>query len=79
MTARDIIEAALKLAPDERELVVEELSASLHGGFASDELERTWLNEIEQRSGDLETGTAELVDWPDVKKGLSERRARPSR
>ena len=79
MTVREILEAALKLAPDERELLVKELSASLHGGFASEELESAWLDELEQRSQEIDAGTAELLDWTDVKQRLAERRARPSR
>jgi putative addiction module component (TIGR02574 family) len=79
MTVREILEAALKLEPDERELLVEELSASLHGGFASEELEHAWLDELEHRSQEIDAGTADLVDWSDVKKRLAERRARPSR
>jgi hypothetical protein len=42
MTVLEILEAALKLEPDERELQVEELSASLNRGFASEDLERAY-------------------------------------
>ena len=76
MTAREILEAALRLEPDEREQLVEELSASLHGGFASDEIEQAWMDEIQRRSRDIDAGTADLVDWPEVKEGLADRRAR---
>lgn len=46
MTRREILEAALRLDPTERELLVDELNASLQGGFASDEIEKAWLEEI---------------------------------
>ncbi|HUS64589.1 MAG TPA: addiction module protein [Kofleriaceae bacterium] len=76
MTVREILDAALKLEPDERERLVEELTASLHGGFASDEVERSWLQEIDRRSQDIDAGTAELVDWPEAHERLAERRGR---
>jgi putative addiction module component (TIGR02574 family) len=78
MTVREVLEAALKLEPTERELLVEELTASLHGGFASEEIEKAWLEEIDRRSHEVDDGTAELVDWSDVRKRLAERRARRS-
>jgi putative addiction module component (TIGR02574 family) len=73
---RAILEAALKLDPSERELLVEELAASLHGGFASDEIEKAWMEEIDRRSREIDAGTAELVEWSDVRDRLAERRAR---
>lgn len=76
MTVREILEAALKLEPTERELLVEELTASLHGGFASEEIEKAWLDEIDRRTREIDDGTAELVEWSDVRKRLAERRAR---
>ena len=79
MTVREILEAALKLEPDERELLVEELSASLHGGFASEDLERAWMAELDHRSQEIDAGTADLVEWSDVQKRIALRRARPPR
>ena len=76
MTVREILDAALKLEPDERERLVEELTASLHGGFASDDIERSWLQEIDRRSQDIDAGTADLVDWPEAHERLAERRGR---
>jgi hypothetical protein len=76
MTVREILEAALKLEPTDRELLVEELTASLHGCFAIDEIEKAWLDEIERRSREVDDGTAELVEWSDVRERLAERRAR---
>jgi putative addiction module component (TIGR02574 family) len=73
MTVREILEAALRLEPAERELLVEELSASLHGGFASAGLERAWRDEIGRRNQEIDAGTAELLDWSDVKIRISER------
>jgi hypothetical protein len=74
MTVSEILEAALKLEADERERLVEELSASLHGGFATDEIERAWMTEVERRSQEIDDGTAELVDWSDARQELAKRR-----
>ena len=76
MTAQEILEAALKLEPAERELLVEELTASLHNGFADPEIEQAWMQEIERRSQEIDAGTAELVDWSDVQARIAQRRAR---
>jgi putative addiction module component (TIGR02574 family) len=76
--AKEILEAALRLAPEEREQLVEDLLASLPNDFASKEIERAWLDEIGRRSDEIDAGTAELVDWSDVKKEIAERRARRS-
>jgi len=78
MTVREILEAALKLKATEREILVEELTASLHGGFASDEIEKAWMDEIDRRSQEIDAGTADLVEWSEVREQLAERRARRS-
>lgn len=76
MTAHEILQAALKLEPAARERIVEELAASLQGSFASKEVEQAWLDEIERRSQEIDAGTAELVEWSDVKEQIAERRGR---
>ena len=76
MTVREVLEAALLLEANEREMLVEELTASLHGGFASDEIEKAWMEEIDRRSRDIDAGTAELTEWSDVRERLAQRRAR---
>jgi putative addiction module component (TIGR02574 family) len=65
--AKEIIEAALKLDPSERELLVEELTASLHSGFASLELDQAWAEEIKRRCAELDSGKAVLRDWSEVR------------
>jgi putative addiction module component (TIGR02574 family) len=76
MTVEEILEAALKLAPGDRELLIEELTASLDGSFASDEIEQAWMQEIERRSQEIDAGTAELVEWSEVRERIAQRRAR---
>jgi putative addiction module component (TIGR02574 family) len=76
MTAKEVLEAALHLAPSERELLVEQLMQSLvsEKAFASDEIERAWLAELQRRSAEIDAGTAELVDWSDVRSRIAARR-----
>jgi putative addiction module component (TIGR02574 family) len=60
----------LKLPPDEREQLVDELAASLHSGFASKEIEEAWAAEIERRCADIDSGKAVLRDWDEVRDEL---------
>ena len=76
MTAKEILDAALALPPEERWRLVEELTASLPGDFASGEIERAWLAEIDRRSAEIDAGTAELLEWSEVRARIAERRAR---
>lgn len=75
VTAKDILEAALSLPPEERSQLIEELSASLPSDFAEDAIEKAWLDEIDRRSGEIDAGTAELLEWSDVRARIAERRA----
>ncbi|HEY2728534.1 MAG TPA: addiction module protein [Polyangia bacterium] len=77
--AKQILEAALKLAPDEREHLVQELAASLPNDFASKDLEKVWLDEIGRRSDEIDAGTADLLDLSDVREQIAQRRAHRSR
>jgi putative addiction module component (TIGR02574 family) len=79
MTTQEVLEAALHLDPSERELLVEQLMQSLvpEKAFASDELERAWLTELQRRSAEIDAGTADLVDWSDVRSRIAARRAQP--
>jgi putative addiction module component (TIGR02574 family) len=78
LQSQEILEAALELPEKEREMLVDKLSASLHGGFASKEIEQAWATEIEQRCADLDAGRAVLRDWDEVRDEiLADLRARP--
>jgi putative addiction module component (TIGR02574 family) len=78
MNAEQVLEAALDLEPGDRERLIERLMESLVGEkrFASDEIERVWLSEIQRRSAEIDDGKAELVDWSDVRSRIAARRAR---
>ena len=74
--AKEILEAALKLPLEERERLVAELAASLPSDFASSEIEKAWLDEIGRRSNEIDAGTAETLEWSDVRAQIAQRRAR---
>ena len=74
--AKQILEAALKLPPEEREEIVAGLTASLPHDFSSKEIEGAWLEEIKRRSDEIDAGTAEVLDWSDVREQIAKRRAR---
>jgi putative addiction module component (TIGR02574 family) len=77
LDAKRILEAALKLSPEEREQIVVELSASLNSNFASKEIEAAWLAELDRRWKVVEEGKAVLHNWSDVRDELlAELRAR---
>jgi putative addiction module component (TIGR02574 family) len=79
VTTQDLLNAALELDPRERERLIEQLMASLvsERQFASDEIERAWHAELQRRSAEIDAGTADLVDWPDVRSRIAARRSRP--
>jgi putative addiction module component (TIGR02574 family) len=78
LQTKEILDAALQLPDKEREQLVDELSASLHSGFASTEIERSWASEIERRSAEIDTGKAVLRDWDEVRDEiLADLRDRP--
>jgi putative addiction module component (TIGR02574 family) len=70
MKSQQILEAPLKLEPAERELLVEELTASLHGGFASKEIEEAWEQEIARRCAEIDSGKAVMREWSEVRDEL---------
>ena len=78
LQTKEILDDALQLPDKEREQLVDELSASLHSGFSSAEIEQSWASEIERRSSEIETGKAVLRDWDEVRDEiLTDLRDRP--
>ena len=76
--AKQILEAALKLPPDEREHLVGELTASLHSGFANQEIETAWAEEIKRRITAADAGEVDSTPWEEARDGLlAELKQRP--
>jgi putative addiction module component (TIGR02574 family) len=71
--AKEIIEAALKLDPQERELIADALWDSLENGDDEASVEKAWDEEVARRAKELDEGRAELVDWDDVKAKIAHR------
>lgn len=63
---KELLEAALKLDEDDREILATELTASLHGGFASAEIEAAWEEELRRRTKSIDDGTTALVPAEEV-------------
>ena len=66
---QDVLADALRLEPDARAEVAAELLASLDGPTDPD-AEAAWDAEIERRIVVIESGTARLEPWSDVKRRI---------
>ena len=66
MSRAEIFKAALELPKEERELLVEELAVSLHGGSAAGGLSPAWEAEIARRLRKVESGEATYVSAEEV-------------
>ena len=71
--AKEIIEAALKLDPGERELIADALWDSIERGDDEASVEKAWDEEVARRANELDEGRAELVDWESVKARIASR------
>jgi len=64
--AKEILESALKLEPEERAHVAHELLESLAGN-TNGGLDAEWLKELEQRAREIEQGQSGSVSWPEAR------------
>jgi hypothetical protein len=65
-----ILEEAFKEDPEDRALLVAELSSS-EGIATPQEVENAWREEIARRVKSLEDGTAVLHDWDEVREAIA--------
>ncbi|NOK34693.1 addiction module protein [Corallococcus exercitus] len=73
MATRDqLLAQALRLSPDDRRRLAHELLDSLDGDVDASDAEAAWGEEISRRAQEVLDGTAELVDWDDVRKQVTE-------
>ena len=68
--AEELLAQALKLAPEDREMVAAGLAASLEKDPGYDD---AWAAEIKRRVKEIDNGAAELVPWEEVRDRLYER------
>lgn len=67
--SNQVLEAALKLSPDERAAVAAQLLVSLDGERDED-VEAAWAAEIERRVRRALRGEGEFEDWDDIRDQL---------
>lgn len=68
-TARKILDEALALPAEEREVLVEALVTSLQQAMPED-VERAWLEEVEQRLARLKRGETHAIAWSEARHRL---------
>ena len=71
MTVEELLAQSLSLPAPERARVAREIIASLDGGTDADAAER-WLDEIRRRAAELDDGSAEAVEWEQLRRRLVE-------
>jgi putative addiction module component (TIGR02574 family) len=69
--ARKLLDEALGLPDDERELLAVDLLASLES--RNPEWERAWATEIEKRLREIQSGSVKAIPWEDVHASLLSR------
>ena len=72
VTYEEVLRTAQSLNEAERVRLVEELLGSLTSDKA-EELDDTWLIELDRRSRELDAGTVQAVPWNEVQKRARER------
>jgi putative addiction module component (TIGR02574 family) len=76
-TMKDVRALALDLPAEERARLAHELIVSLDADTDDPaEVQAAWLQEVESRLQDIDDGTVELVDWPEVRRRVMERLGR---
>ncbi|WP_043320829.1 addiction module protein [Corallococcus coralloides] len=68
-TVDELIAQVLQLSPEDRARLVREVSDA-----DAPDIEASWGEEVSRRAQEVLDGTAELLDWDDVKKRIEERR-----
>jgi putative addiction module component (TIGR02574 family) len=64
-----VLEEALKLSPDERAEVAEQLIASLEEAPDID-VEQAWQEEVQRRLQQIERGEVKTIPWEEVQRRL---------
>jgi putative addiction module component (TIGR02574 family) len=64
-----VLEEALKLSPDERAEVAEQLIASLEEAPDID-VEQAWQEEVQRRIQQIERGEVKTIPWEEVQRRL---------
>lgn len=68
--AKAILEATLKLDPQERARIAHELIVSLDEGPTEDGVEAAWEQELERRAVEIDSGAVKLEPWSKLRQEL---------
>jgi putative addiction module component (TIGR02574 family) len=68
--AKAILEATLKLDPQERARIAHELIVSLDEGPTEDGVETAWEQQLERRAGEIDSGAVTLEPWSKLRQEL---------
>ena len=71
-SARELFEEAMKLDPEDRELLIRLLIESVHAESDQD-VDDAWRVEIERRMAELDSGTVQTVPWEELRARLYRR------
>ena len=74
--AEDVFKDALALNADEREQLVRLLMEKSAGGWATPEIEQSWMDECDRRVKAMDRGEMELIPADEVYRRIRERLAR---
>jgi len=67
-----ILEATLKLNPQERARIAHELIVSLDEGSTEAGVEAAWEQELERRAGEIDSGAVKLEPWAKLRQELDD-------
>lgn len=76
VSTKDVFAAAMQLPPSERARLASDLLHSLDDAEGDADATAAWTAELASRLDDVRAGRVELVDLDEVKRRMSERRAR---
>jgi putative addiction module component (TIGR02574 family) len=68
--AKAILEATLKLDPQERARIAHELIVSLDEGPTEDGVEAAWEQEFERRAAEIDSDSVKLEPWSKLRQEL---------
>jgi len=74
--AEELYKEALALSVEEREELKRLLSMQADSGWASPEIERAWMEEIDRRERDYRAGKTKLIPGEEVHRRARERMAK---
>jgi putative addiction module component (TIGR02574 family) len=72
MSAKEIIEATLKLDVRERARIAHEIIVSLDEEPAEEGVEQAWEEELARRAAEIDSGAVKLEPWSKVRQELDD-------